>query len=67
LNFLESKKGTTIGPLVKYLKIKRKEVDEPTMTAKLSIRIIDHAMTALEAISGVSGDHSLRNKYIILY
>ncbi len=32
------------------------------MTAKLSIRIIDHAMTALEAISGVSGDHSLRNK-----
>ncbi len=56
------KKGTTIGPLVKYLNIKRKEVEEPTMTAKLSIRIVDHAMTALEVISGVSGDHSLRNK-----
>jgi hypothetical protein len=44
------------------LNIKRKEVEEPTMTAKLSIRIVDHAMTALEVISGVSGDHSLRNK-----
>ncbi len=55
-------KGTTIGPLVKYLKIKRKEVEEPTMSAKLTIRLFDHIMTALEIISGVSGKNTLRNK-----
>lgn len=54
--------GTTIGPLVKFLKVKRKEAEEPTMSAKLSNRLIDHSMTCLEAIIGVSGDNFLRDK-----
>jgi sodium/hydrogen exchanger-like protein 3 len=56
------KKGSTIGPLVRYLKIKRKETEEPTMSAKLTNRLIDHLMSSFEAISGVSGDHALRDK-----
>ena len=55
-------KGATIGPLVKYLKIKRKEIEEPTMSAKLTNRLIDHTMSYLEAIVGVAGKHTLRNK-----
>ena len=54
--------GTTIGPLVKFLKVKRKEVEEPTMSAKLANRLIDHAMTCLEGVVGVSGDNYLRDK-----
>ena len=46
------KKGATIGPLVKYLKVKRKEIQEPSMSAKLSNRLIDHTMVCLEAIVG---------------
>lgn len=54
--------GTTIGALVKYLKIKRKEIEEPTASAKLTNRLIDNVMSTLEAISGVGGKHTLRNK-----
>ncbi|CAF0750538.1 unnamed protein product [Brachionus calyciflorus] len=54
--------GTTIGPIVKYFKIKRKEIEEPTMSAKLTNRLIDHIMSCLEDIAGVAGKHSLRDK-----
>lgn len=54
--------GTTIGPVVKYFKIKRKDVEEPTMSAKLTNRLIDHVMSCLEDIAGVNGKHSLRDK-----
>lgn len=54
--------GTTIGPIVKYFKIKRKEIEEPTMSAKLTNRLIDHIMSCLEDIAGVNGKHSLRDK-----
>jgi hypothetical protein len=47
---------------VKYLKIKRKEVEEPTMSAKLTNRLIDHLMSSLEGVVGVAGKHTLRNK-----
>ncbi len=46
---------------MKYLQIKRKEIQEPTMVAKLGSKMIDHTMTALEAISGVSGKNASRN------
>jgi hypothetical protein len=55
-------KGTTIGPLVKYLRIKKKEEEEPTMSAKLTNRLIDHVMSAFEDITGVAGQHSLRDR-----
>lgn len=55
-------KGTTIGPIVKYFKVKRKETEEPTMSAKLTNRLIDHVMSCLEDIAGVNGKHSLRDK-----
>lgn len=54
--------GTTIGPVVKYFKIKRKEIEEPTMSAKLTNRLIDHVMSCLEDIAGVNGKHNLRDK-----
>ncbi|CAF0955513.1 unnamed protein product, partial [Brachionus calyciflorus] len=54
--------GTTIGALVNYLKIKRKETEEPTASAKLTNRLIDHVMSSLEVISGVAGKHATRNK-----
>jgi hypothetical protein len=34
------------------------------MGAKLSSRLIDHVMSSLEAISGVSGRNAIRDKYI---
>ncbi len=54
--------GTTIGPVVKYFKVKRKEDEEPTMSAKLTNRLIDHVMSCLEDIAGVNGKHNLRDK-----
>jgi sodium/hydrogen exchanger-like protein 3 len=54
--------GTTIGPVVKYFKVKRKETEEPTMSAKLTNRLVDHIMSCLEDIAGVAGKNSLRDK-----
>ncbi|CAF3848202.1 unnamed protein product, partial [Rotaria sordida] len=53
--------GITIGPLVKLLNVRRKQVEEPTMSAKLTNRMIDHVMTCLEEISGSGGSNSLRD------
>jgi sodium/hydrogen exchanger-like protein 3 len=54
--------GTTIGPVVKYFKVKKKEEQEPTMSAKLTSRLIDHVMSCLEDIAGIAGKNSLRDK-----
>ncbi|CAF1077760.1 unnamed protein product, partial [Didymodactylos carnosus] len=54
--------GITIGPLVKLLNVRRKQTEEPTMSAKLTNRMMDHVMTCLEEISGSSGSNSLRDK-----
>ncbi|CAF3308830.1 unnamed protein product [Rotaria socialis] len=54
--------GITIGPLVKLLNVRRKQVEEPTMSAKLTSRMMDHVMTCLEEISGSGGNNSLRDK-----
>ncbi|UJR27571.1 hypothetical protein I4U23_008852 [Adineta vaga] len=55
--------GTTLGPLVKLLNVRRKHIEEPTMSATLTNRMMDHVMTCLEDITGISGANSLRNKY----
>jgi len=54
--------GITIGPLVKCLNVRRKQIEEPTMSAKLTNRMMDHVMTRLEEISGSGGSNSLRDK-----
>jgi len=56
--------GSTIGPVVKYFNVKRKEEEEPTMSAKLTNRLVDHTMTFLEDVIGVTGNHSLRDRYL---
>ncbi|CAF1162501.1 unnamed protein product [Rotaria magnacalcarata] len=55
--------GTTLGPLVKLLNVRRKQIEEPTMSATLTNRMMDHVMTCLEDIAGITGANSLRNKY----
>ena len=57
-----TQKGITLGPLITYLKIKRKEDEEPTMYAKMTNRLIDHTMSALESVIGHSGDNFIRAK-----
>ncbi|CAF0939437.1 unnamed protein product [Adineta steineri] len=54
--------GITIGPLVKLLNVRRKQIEEPTMSAKLTNRMMDHVMTCLEEISGSGGSNSLRDR-----
>ncbi|CAF1449675.1 unnamed protein product [Adineta steineri] len=55
--------GTTLGPLVKLLNVRRKQIEEPTMSATLTHRMMDHVMTCLEDVAGISGANSFRNKY----
>ena len=55
--------GSTIGPIVRYFKVKRKEVEEPSMSAKSANRLIDHVMSGLEDIIGIAGKHSIREKW----
>ncbi|CAF0800571.1 unnamed protein product [Rotaria sordida] len=55
--------GTTLGPLVKLLNVRRKQIEEPTMSATLTNRMMDHVMTCLEDVAGIAGANSLRNKY----
>ncbi|CAF1186943.1 unnamed protein product [Adineta ricciae] len=55
--------GTTLGPLVELLNVRRKQIEEPTMSATLTNRMMDHIMTCLEDIAGITGANSLRNKY----
>ena len=57
-------KGTTIGPVVQFLRVKRKETEEPTMSATLAKRVLDHTMSLLEDILGVQGKNSLRVKLV---
>eukprot|EP00794_Sanderia_malayensis_P015615 gene15614-17189_t len=47
--------GTTIKPLVKLLKVRRKETRDFTMTAVINDRIIDHLVAGVEEISGHRG------------
>ncbi|CAF0976003.1 unnamed protein product [Didymodactylos carnosus] len=55
--------GTTLGRLVKLLNVRQKQNEEPTMSATLTNRLMDHVMTCLESVSGVTGTNSLRDKF----
>jgi hypothetical protein len=55
-------KGTTIGPLVKLLKIKKKEDGMPTIKAIMCNDLMDNVMISVEAIAGVSGQRVIRKK-----
>jgi solute carrier family 9 (sodium/hydrogen exchanger), member 3 len=55
--------GTTMEPLIKYFKIKRKQIEEPTMSVKLTSRFIDHMMSFMEIVGGIHGQNALRNKF----
>ena len=54
--------GSTIGPIVKYFKIKLKEEEEPSIPAKLGSAVIDNLMSSLETIAGFDGKHSFLHK-----
>ncbi len=40
-------------------------MEEPTTSAKLTNRLIDHVMTCLEDIAGIAGKNSLRDRLFI--
>ncbi|KAI3388663.1 hypothetical protein SNEBB_001706 [Seison nebaliae] len=52
--------GTTITPLVNYLKVRRKEEYEPTIGNVLNTRLIDHVMAGIEDIVGMRGENAIR-------
>lgn len=81
--------GSTIEPLVKFLKVKRQQHRKQTMGEKIASRVglfvfnniyttvlyqilyfvttlkfIDHVMGGLEDISGQSGHHQLRERWV---
>ncbi|KAL7674657.1 hypothetical protein ACOME3_000933 [Neoechinorhynchus agilis] len=43
--------GATIGPIVKLLKVRRKQAEEPSLSAKLTNRMIDHVMALMGAFA----------------
>ncbi|XP_038652710.1 sodium/hydrogen exchanger 3-like [Scyliorhinus canicula] len=55
--------GLTIKPLVKWLKVKRKQQKEPLLNEQLHGRAFDHIMSAVEDISGQIGHNYIQNKW----
>ncbi|XP_032813470.2 sodium/hydrogen exchanger 3-like isoform X2 [Petromyzon marinus] len=55
--------GLTIKPLVKWLKVKRSEEREPTLTEELHERAFDHILAAIEDVAGEYGHHYWRDKF----
>ncbi|XP_078458167.1 sodium/hydrogen exchanger 3-like isoform X1 [Lampetra fluviatilis] len=55
--------GLTIKPLVKWLKVKRSEEREPTLTEELHERAFDHILAAVEDVAGEYGHHYWRDKF----
>ncbi|ESN98753.1 hypothetical protein HELRODRAFT_106963, partial [Helobdella robusta] len=55
--------GTTIEPLVKFLKVKRQQHRKPTIGEKIMNRFTDHVMGGFEDITGQSGHHQLRERF----
>jgi sodium/hydrogen exchanger-like protein 3 len=54
--------GITIAPIVKYLHVALKKVEEPNEMSKLSEHMIEYIMSAFEGINGNLGDNQLRIK-----
>ncbi|XP_073411075.1 sodium/hydrogen exchanger 5 isoform X2 [Dendrobates tinctorius] len=54
--------GLTIKPLVKWLKVKRRDHHKPTLSEELHEHAFDHIMAAVEDIIGHHGYHHWRDK-----
>jgi len=52
--------GITIGPLVKYLKVKTKSDNAPSMTARVTERLMDQAKTGIADILGDNSEVPIR-------
>ncbi|XP_073515791.1 sodium/hydrogen exchanger 5 [Phyllobates terribilis] len=55
--------GLTIKPLVKWLKVKRRDHHKPTLSEELHEHAFDHIMAAVEDIIGHHGYHHWRDKW----
>ncbi|KAG1683641.1 Sodium/hydrogen exchanger 2 [Nymphon striatum] len=55
--------GSTIGPLVKFLGVKRSSKKKPSMNERIHVRFIDHLMAGIEQITGTMGNHHMRDKF----
>ncbi|KAM9302233.1 sodium/hydrogen exchanger 5 [Gastrophryne carolinensis] len=55
--------GLTIKPLVKWLKVKRRDHHKPTLNEELHEHAFDHIMAAVEDIVGHHGYHHWRDKW----
>ncbi|KAG8437316.1 hypothetical protein GDO86_008138 [Hymenochirus boettgeri] len=55
--------GLTIKPLVKWLKVKRRDHHKPTLNEELHEHAFDHIMAAVEDIVGHHGYHYWRDRW----
>ncbi|XP_053305795.1 sodium/hydrogen exchanger 5 [Spea bombifrons] len=55
--------GLTIKPLVKWLKVKRRDHHKPTLNEELHEHAFDHIMAAVEDVVGHHGYHYWRDKW----
>lgn len=55
--------GSTVKPLVTFLKVKRSVDRQLSMNEKLTLRLMDHLMVGIEDLSGQKGHHQLRERF----
>ncbi|VDK54608.1 unnamed protein product [Cylicostephanus goldi] len=55
--------GTTIRPLVNFLKIETKDDRPPTMAEIIYNKYLDYAMSGVEDIAGQKGHYTLRDNF----
>ncbi|KAE8625504.1 hypothetical protein XENTR_v10006289 [Xenopus tropicalis] len=55
-------KGMTVGPLVRYLNVKRTNRKE-TINEEIHTRLMDHLKTGIADICGIWGHYQMRQKY----
>ncbi|XP_078256440.1 sodium/hydrogen exchanger 5 isoform X1 [Rhinoraja longicauda] len=55
--------GLTIKPLIKWLKVKRRDDHKPTLNEELHERAFDHILAAVEDVVGHHGYHYWRDKW----
>ncbi|CAJ0602225.1 unnamed protein product [Cylicocyclus nassatus] len=55
--------GITIRPLIKYLNIKTKSDEKPTMAESIYNKYLDYMMSGVEDIAGQQGQYSIMDTY----
>jgi sodium/hydrogen exchanger-like protein 3 len=55
--------GTTIKPLVQFLKVKTADRSKPSMSEKMTKRFMDHVMAGIEDVADQQGHHLLRERF----